>query len=280
MVPALILGAALAVAAVPADAASCPDKVFRAVRDAVTALEPPPYIRYVTVVEYETTIGTSTRHFRTTEAPQRDRISVSAISREEVLDPPNPFGTNVVIFGFKPDSKKRRLERDHLGVPALSPLYTFGLTERAPRSKNREDTSGLPVIGRTAAVNSAYDVACSRVEDAYALRLRPTRDPARNTLRELLVDAGTLLPRTAVVRGNFDSPSLRGTSWTVTFQPCFATLCVAEERTEDAFVAPDRVRVQRMRIAFEKLEADRVPFFFLDVEPAERSAVLREPSAH
>jgi hypothetical protein len=94
--------------------------------------------------------------------------------------------------------------------------------------------AALPHLGRTGAVARTYeitdlgDVAADGIA-LHHLGLRPLRDPHRNRLRELWLDAKTLIPLRAVVAGIGDRPPLDTVSWRVDFVQLEGGTYVARE---------------------------------------------------
>jgi hypothetical protein len=268
---------AAAVAAPPP--AACRPHLYDDVRTAVTARSVPRYATFETQLAFVTSIGETKRTFRSRAFPATADVFTQAITDEERADPPNPYGTNVNLFGMAVDSKKRRRERDHLGVPLLSPYYTFGLRRTSmPDVLATSAPAAVATIGRTATYDETYDVACEETPEALRLRLVPRRDAEKNRLRELLVDRITLLPQSAVVAGNFDDGLLRGTRWDVRFGACDGALCIDREWTDSPFTAPDGVRVARLDVAFFHVAAEPEPRLLFEIQRSWRSdRVLREP---
>lgn len=256
----------------------CSNQIFSQVRSAVTAQLLPEHVTYQTVVSYVTTIGGSKRTFRTRAFPRTNTIFTRPISAEEIADPPNPYGTNISFLGISPDSKKRRRERDHLGVPYLNPFYAFGL-RRSPAkldaAPSNDSAASLPVIGRTSTSDQLYDISCSEDGDTLRLLMRPKRDPQSNRLRELIVDRTTALPASATIEGNFETPALRSTIWKITFGSCDDVLCIVTEQTQSEFVPPDHIRVSEMNVAFLHVVPTPEPRLMFEVGP--QPVRLREP---
>ena len=180
---------------------------------------------------------------------RRRLVHARALSRQDTAHPHVPHGTNVrgavsigvaaavapgAMSGPRPSITLSRIvnaERpdDPVGQLTLAVDQDFGLAIDAARISATADMStisasaaALPRIGRTGAVARTYDVTdlgdvAEEGVVLHHLRLRPLRDPYRNRLRELWLDAKTSLPVRAVVAGIGDRRPLDAVSWRVDF---------------------------------------------------------------
>lgn len=167
----------------------------------------------------------------------RDALHVNPFSAEETSHPVAPTGINVdfaITVGMYGNSEtifRRRWSRDppptdFLGVPVLSPVYSFGIAKPhrlAPPPPYSGQTGNLATIGSVSTKQRDYDVTfvgaelCG-AEPSYHLALRPLRDPKVYRLRDMWVDAASYDTLKVVTDGNFTSgPSLRE-RWTTTFR--------------------------------------------------------------
>lgn len=127
---------------------------------------------------------------------------------------------------------------DILGVPLLSPAYSFGMAlqpapERPPLPPASTEAP-LRTIAAVTAVQRDYDVTNAGVEQldgrpCYHLRLSPRRNPGVLRLRELWIDEATFVTRQALVQGNFKEgpgPRLR---WLIQFSMLDGLMYVSDE---------------------------------------------------
>ena len=237
------------------------DELFAAARQARSQGAYAHYARYATVVRYRNGEREMTRTWDTTEDLRRRLVYARALSRQDALNPHVPHGINVrweITVGIAPPvapgamsapgqtvslSKVMNRERpdDPIGQLTLAVDQDFGLAIDAVRISATADMStisasatALPHIGRTGVVARTYEVTDlgDVVEDGAALhhlRLRPLREPYRNRLRELWLDAKTSLPVRAVVAGIGDHHPLDVTSWRVDFAQLDGGTYVARE---------------------------------------------------
>jgi hypothetical protein len=258
---------------------ACRPHLYDDVRAAVTARVAPPHATYDTQLAFVTTLGSTKRTFRSRVFSRLGEVYVRAVTDEERADPPNPYGSKIAVLGMSLDGKKRRREQDHLGIPLLDPYYTFGMRRpQAVAASGAPGADSLAVIGRAATYDETYDVTCDEADDALHLRLVPRRDPEKNRLRDVIVDRTTLLPKSAVIVGNFAEARLRGTRWDIAFSVCDGALCVARESTDSPFTAPDGVRVTHMDVAFLGVSSQPEPRTSFDVRRSWRTErVVTEP---
>jgi hypothetical protein len=237
------------------------DALFAAARQARSQGAYAHYARYATVVRYRNGEREITRTWDTTEDLRRRLVHARALSRQDALNPHVPHGINVrgtITIGIAPPvapgamsapgqtvslSKVFNAERadDPIGQLTLAVDQDFGLAIDAERISASADMStiaaastALPHIGRTGTVARTYEVTdLGDVEEGgillHHLRLRPLREPYRNRLRELWLDATTALPLRAVVAGIGDRHPLDVTSWRIDFAQFQGGTYVARE---------------------------------------------------
>jgi hypothetical protein len=117
-----------------------------------------------------------------------------------------------------------RDQYDVLGVPLLSPAYSFGLRPESPISKDQRGTAptSLKTIASVTAVRHDYDVYYAGEETidgaaCYVLMLMPRREPAVFRLRKLWVDELTFETHQALLDGNFTAGPGPSLPWLVRF---------------------------------------------------------------
>jgi hypothetical protein len=161
-------------------------------------------------------------------------IRVDAVSAQENQHPTTPHGVSVkfnITIGWGNGGQETigKLLRptpppDPLGVPMLSPLYSFGLRpEPIQAAKSSASASTLPVIATTTtSATKPYDIRLVDVEtidgeSAYHLMLNAVTDVERYRLRELWIDTKTFDTLRAVVAENFTGAWRSATPWTIDF---------------------------------------------------------------
>lgn len=196
-----------------------------------------------------------------------DALDVARFDDAELAHPAVPHGTNLAITltlgtgaglggGVGPHETgglphlsevlTQKLNRDPpteelLGVPMLSPTYTFGL--RSPSSPNATpepsagaspDPSLRTIATATASYLRDYAVTLAGVEPiagttADHLRLVPRRDPTRYRLRDVWVDAATDAVLQIVTDGNFVAGPPTRAMWRVVYRDVAGCRAIASE---------------------------------------------------
>lgn len=237
------------------------DALFLAARQARSQSAYPHYARYATVVRYRNGAREVTRAWDTTEDIRLRLVHARALSRQDAANPHVPRGINVrgsISIGIAAPvapgamsvpgqglslSRILNAERpdDPIGQLTLAVDQDFGVAIDAVRigatadmSEISANAAALPHIGRTGAVARTYEITDlgDVTEDGAALhhlRLRPLRDPYRNRLRELWLDAKTSLPVRAVVAGIGNHHPLDTVRWRVDFAQLEGGTYVARE---------------------------------------------------
>ena len=261
---------------------------------------------YPTVFHYRTTIDVSEgekheyEHFHG-ESFEGD-VRVVGVSDEEQQTSHQAKGTNVKLtltLGWNTgagggegtmsaDAHRKEASPDYLGVPLISPAYTFGLN-----SRQTDETTGLhgnaanagkslKTITTVTAIDRAYTISLTGTEAigglyAYHLRLVPIRNFDVFRLRDLWIDVYTYQVLKLRVQGNFTSSPMKGVPWTVTFQDVDGATYIASETAESDLVFPhDRIYTDA-RITFDDIESGDASTTILpniDEAPA-----LREPKS-
>jgi hypothetical protein len=240
------------VAVAPGATAEAPDPyaIFSRARSRWSAQAYPRYLSYsvrISALEHGREI---TNTFASLADTSEHSIKVRATSDEEIAHPYVPHGVTIhskitlsyagkPVLGAAPTvdggpatikvtkNMRNSLPEQYeiLGVPQLSPAYSFGIAlqsalpmpQPAPAS-----TIPLKTIAAVTAVQRDYDIAyagMAAVDGApcYHLRLSPRRDPGVFRLRELWIDESGFATRQALVQGNFTEgpgPRLR---WLIHF---------------------------------------------------------------
>jgi hypothetical protein len=152
-------------------------------------------------------------------------VYADSFSHEEEADPATPHGTNFGIFGMVINKEQ---PDDPLGSFAVGINNDYGVAvDGKPiiafyNSIDAGQSSNLVVIGHTATSERVYALRLiETLDDAdghtYHLGLTPLRDPDRNRLRELWVDAKTSMVKRILLSANFNRAPLDKVGWLVEY---------------------------------------------------------------
>jgi len=265
----------------------------------------PVYLSYDVAVEVTQDGTRRVEHYTSSFDAVDGAIWVDPVSDYEQLHPYVPHGVNVTFFGFNVGKPEPPI--DFIGVPLLTPTYTFGMAPFVPASTDSAQASAqlvaeirrafhdpyppgrtplqdsgdvLPEIAHAVAVRRVYVISFVGVENVnghgcYHLTLKPVQDPGRYRLRELWIDeqsGATWRLREAL---NFvDGP---GTTvpWSINFSAVNGVQYISDEEAD----SPVNYRGQTyssVAVRFENLEAAAIPEGHpLFIPP--QSQTLREP---
>ncbi len=247
-----------------------PYALFSQTRSAVSAARYPGRIDYtIDVSGYDGSVAKA-NHYQAIDRVAEQSLKVGAISAEEKAAPPIPQGVNVkfvlgICFGgcggIVIPMGRPVASQDLLGVPLLTPAYTFGMQyplTRRTTSQADADVEGLPVIAvvATQARDYAIDfVDVQTIDDTpvYHLRLTPLRNPKENRLRELWSGTTDHLPRRAIVAGNFTVAPLVNVPWTIDYTVIGGAPYIQRERADAVLYMPHRQVVRDAQISFEDI---------------------------
>jgi hypothetical protein len=187
---------------------------------------------------------------------QSDVIDVHATSAEEAAKPYVPHGVNLRakfkitysrhtqlsnpsadgdVHASKTVNVTQREQYDLLGVPLLSPAYSFGLLPPQTLVKQPNAIApSLKTIASVTAVGRDYDVAFGGTDviegvQCYHLQLTPLRSPSVYRLRQLWIDASDYSTRQAIVQGNFTAGPAPTLPWLIRFAPIDNTMYITSE---------------------------------------------------
>jgi hypothetical protein len=239
-------------------ALSTPDAydLFVRARARWAAQQYPHYLSYDVKISGSAGDHVLTNTYTSVADTQTDLITVRATSAEEAAEPYVPHGVNVKaklkitysrhtqlshpsddgdVHASKTMNVTQREQYDLLGVPLLSPAYSFGLLPPQAIGKNPAATApSLKTIASVTAVRRDYDVQYDGIETidgatCYRLRLIPRREPSVYRLRQLWIDASTFTTRQALVQGNFTAGPGPTLPWVIRFTVIDGAMCVASE---------------------------------------------------
>jgi len=204
------------------------EEVFRKAQNRWSSNVYPYDLHYVLTISATDDRGESiVRHYDGQAEPGRDVIWMHTRSQEEAAQPPTtPHGINFVIaiqgrvvHNFTP----KAVGFDIMGIPRLSPAYTFGMARGAALSTPSPAATGLKTIAAVEARAREYRVSCidSALGDGGValdhLRLEPLRDPNRNRIREVWIESGSYWTDRMLLARNFvDGPPLHS-PWDIAF---------------------------------------------------------------
>jgi hypothetical protein len=245
-----------------------PYALFSQTRSAVSAARYPDRIDYTIDVSGYDGSAAKANHYRAIDRVAEQSLKVGAISAEEKAAPPIPQGVNVKFVlgicyggcgGLVIPMGRPVASQDLLGVPLLTPAYTFGMQyplTRRTTSQPDAEVNGLTVIAVVATQTREY--AIDFIDDetidgtpVYHLRLTPLRNPKKNRLRELWAGVDDHLPRRAIVAGNFTVTPLVDVPWTIDFAVVDGAPYIQRERADAVLYMQHRKVVRNAQIAFE-----------------------------
>jgi hypothetical protein len=306
---ALLLALAMSVRPVWAD--PDPYQLYAHARAIWLSQRYPGYVSYTIAVTVNENGVVKTAHYRATYDATHDRIYMDGVSEEERAKPHVPTGTNITLEPkrqwmtlFQKHVGHPEEAVDYLGVPMLTPNYSFGIAAYVPavatsasdqtalveeirrqfndpmsaeKEQQLSAAAGLKEIGRVVSVDRDYAITYRGLDvvggrQAYHLTLRPMRSSAKLRLRDLWIDAQTFATLKLITQGNFLNSDV---PWVVTFATIDGAQYIA---SEDALapVGAGRHLYARATISFEGLAAAQ-PGRFLWTPIAESKNVLTEP---
>jgi hypothetical protein len=275
------LGETLMVGAADDIAAPSADTIFSRARMALSHSVCPTRIDYMISVEASIAGRRERNRFHAHYLVDEDVLSVSALSDEETRNPATPRGANIIVtlplgiplIGMSEALTKAAHPHDTptelLGIPDLKPTYAFGLAAHQATSQPSPDASAPPeprVIGSTSTVSRVYAVTLASIDSgvaglAYHLTLTPLRDPQRNRIREMWIDAKSYAIEQIRTAGNFSEGSPTRVGWLITYQNVSGCVLIDEERALASLdFGPKRI-YDETEIAFTVEPTSRFPVF-------------------
>ena len=293
LVAALILGGALVQSGVPGRAADAdPYQIFSRARNVWAQQRYPQYLSYTVTVRVNERGVPKCKHYHLAYDAKAAKIYVNPVSDEERTNPPDPNG---VSFFLIPRRQGKALFRkkvghpaeavDYLGVPMISPTYSFGMSAAAldgntdpnalvqeirrefadptPVSTQRElaqDEHGIKTIAIVTGFRRSYTVTLDGIENldgrpCYHLSLKPAYDSPQLRLRELWIDAQTYETRKLVTASNFIGSAV---PWTVTFADVNGALYINDEQAMAPVGVGDH-RYEQASVSFEAIAPTDTP---------------------
>lgn len=269
-----------------------PYNIFARARAVWSSQKYPDYISYTIAVNVTERGVDKSKHYHVTYDAQNDQIDVNAVSDEEKAAPPIPNGLtwhllpkrqNKALFDKKVGNPGEAV--DYLGVPKLTPTYSFGMKTHAgtetgldadalvaqireqfhdpmPAAKNNELASQgrLKSIASVTSRARTYTIRLAGIEpieghNCYHLSLRPNGNPRQYRLRDAWIDTQTFETRQILNAGNFTGSTV---PWLIMFENVGGALYIAQEVAQ-APVGVGEHRYERASISFESIAQSSRP---------------------
>jgi hypothetical protein len=290
----------IALCLVPASNASADPGAYQIFEHAKRVLQAQSYpdpVFYRTTVRVSEGAKDELEHFRA-EAFSGGDIRVEGISAEEQSGPHESSGVTFKLafsIGWntgaggqsetvEEDAHRKESSPDYLGVPLISPSYSFGLT--SPYGGNAKlspvGASTLPTIATVTAIDRVYDVSFLGTESiggfyTYHLRLQPTSHPNRYRIRELWIDAYTYQIVALQTEGNFTAAPMSTVPWLVTFQDVDGNVYIKSETALEPLVFRHDRTFSAASISFDNIRATDDSPPILPTMDSRAAVNLREP---
>lgn len=291
---------------------SDPYEIFGHARNVWAQQHYPQYLTYTVTVRVTEHGVEGAKHYHLAYDSQEGKIFVNPVSDEERVDPPDPNG---MTFHLLPRRQYKVLydkqvgnpgeAADPLGVPVISPTYSFGMggasapegqgdtdslvqqirsefKDPAPPATENElqNTGGIKTIAVVSSFKHRYDIAYDGIEnidgyDCYHLSLKPAVRKEDLRLRELWIDTQTYETRKLVSATNFTGSTA---PWLITFDDVNGSLYIESE----AAMAPLRVglhRYEQASVSFDDITATEKPPTMLSGWFVSKQAIMAEPAA-
>jgi hypothetical protein len=269
---------------------SDPYQIYARTREAWTSQRYPDYVSYTIIVQVDERGVQKIQHYHLVDETHSDNVHVNPVSDEEQQKPADGRGYSIHLQPkrqFIPIMDKRvghpAEAVDYLGIPKLSPTYSFGLgipmqqpgsgddlvaqirrefNDPMPAKKAQQIAQRGPLrsIASVTAIARNYSIRLAGIEpleqsSCYHLLLQPVHDPKRFRLRELWIDTANYETRKLLTAGNFtDSP----VSWTVTFADVNGAHYIASEVAQAPVGVGDHL-YERASITFADIAAADPP---------------------
>jgi hypothetical protein len=290
--------------------ASNPYQIFGQARNVWAQQRYPRYLTYTVTVRVTERGVDKAKHYHLAYDSLQGKIFVNPISDEERTAPPDPNG---VTFHLLPRRQFKVLYDkqvgnpgdavDPLGVPVISPTYSFGMStgtqegvtdqdalvqeirnefkDPTPPTTQREiiDSGGMKTIAIVSTFKHRYDIALDGIDtidghDCYHLSLKPAYRKEDLRLRELWVDTQTYQTRKLVSATNFTGSTA---PWLVTFNDVNGALYIGSEIA----MAPIRIGLHhydQASVSFGDITATDQPPNNLSGWFITKQAIMTEPA--
>ncbi|HKU69172.1 MAG TPA: hypothetical protein VJP85_15475 [Candidatus Baltobacteraceae bacterium] len=312
VVAGLVLAGALVVNALPGRAADVdPYQIFGHARSVWAQQRYPAFLTYTVTVAVTERGVDKTKHYHLAYDAQNAKIFVNPVSDEERAAPPDPNGVTFhllpkrqhqVLFDKKVGNPGEAV--DYLGVPMISPTYSFGMSAAASEGGNDPDAlvqeirheysdptpplkaqqianSGpMKTIAMVTGYHRSYDVTLAGMEAVdghacYHLLLRPAYASPRLRLRELWVDTQSFETRKLVTAANFTGSQV---PWTITFAEMNGALYIANEQAMQP-VGVGEHRYEHASVSFDAITPSNRPPTNLSGWFVTKENIMSEPDS-
>lgn len=252
----------------------------------------------------------SSSHYHSSADVHDGSVFGGSVSDEEISHPYTPHGIAFRFVVTGPGLPPYGLTLgapehtyDFIGVPRLSPAYSFGLCSEFVTSKPSADLVAevragagevrkiapdedqLHVIATVSAKSRDYAATLVGMEQIdghmdYHLKLVPLKNPSVFRLRDLWVRSDTYETDRAATRGNFSQPPFTESDWVATFREIDGAEYLVSEETTRPFSVNGR-HYDSARIVFGLVRSapisnlQRLSFF--GYNPINEPAPLIEP---
>jgi hypothetical protein len=273
----------------------------------------PKHLSYGIAVTVKRGGTTSQAHYHAQYDTADGRVSLSAVSDEELAHPYTPHGINFFynFFGASIPASSPQQTFDYLGVPVLAPNYAFGIVtggtppnttlsgmdlvreirkefhDPLPPKRRQFDSGNLKTIAVVLVAHRQYEIRLMDIEPLfghtdYRLALKPVSDPAVYRLREMWVDASTYATDRVITDGNFTAPDLAGIRWQTDFTQTSGATFISSETALSGF-ALDRRAYDSATVAFTGITSVSTNAPFRELQNFETNSetappVLSEPA--
>jgi hypothetical protein len=283
------------------NASADPDayQIFDRARSIFQAQSYPDPIFYRTTVHVTEGTKDEFEHFRG-EAFSGGDVRVEGVSDEEQAAPHKGSGVNFKLafsIGWNTgaggqtetvtkDAHRKEASPDYLGVPLISPTYSFGLTfpHENARAPEPSGASNFPTIATVTATGRVYKISLLGTETvdgfyAYHLHLEPISHPDRYRLREVWIDAYTYQIVRLETQGNFTVAPESSVPWLVDFQDVDGTIYIKNETALAPLVFHHDRTFSSASIAFDDIAATDNSPPILPTMDSGADIYLREPAS-
>lgn len=308
---AVLAGGALAGGALQAHAAGAdPYQIFGQARNVFAQQRYPQYLTYTVAVHVTERGVDKAKHYHLAYDAKDAKIFVNPVSDEERVAPPDPYG---VTFHLRPKRQYKTLfdkkvgnpgeAVDYLGVPMISPTYSFGMSDTVsegdqnpdalvqeirkefndptPPLKAREIVNDpkMKTIAVVVGYRRRYNITLDGIEnidghDCYHLSLRPAYRSTKLRLRELWIDTQTYETRKLVSAANFTGSRV---PWLITFDELGGVLYIANESAMAPVGVGDH-RYEQASVSFENITPSNTPPTNLTGWFVTKENIMTEPS--
>jgi hypothetical protein len=286
-----------------------PYQIFGRARNVFAQQRYPSYLTYTVTVHVTERGVPKARHYHLAFDAQNAKIYVNPVSDEERAAPPDPNG---MTFHLIPKRQYQPLfdkkvgnpgeAVDFLGVPMISPTYSFGMSattaaggtdpdalvqeirreysDPTPPLKAQQIASNgqMKTIAVVTGYQRAYTVTLVGIEpcdasQCYHLHLKPSHDSAMLRLRDLWIDTQTYQTHKLVTDGNFTGSHV---PWTITFANQNGAVYIATETAMQP-VGVGEHRYEQASVLFESITPSQRPPTNLSSWFVTKENIMAEP---